>query len=800
MATVQSTSEKNTTSARALPASSDSLCGRLIVRDFGPPHGRFVGWVDRVFDESQTATGEKIWSIVYEDGDKEDLNLEELNKYLQKDMDLGEYYTLQFQSGPLGMTLAPAPTNVDEELDTLSKAHVPKAIVTHSKPSSVGRGFSSPYDSIVLLGWDPATRKMDFDGLVREIRTRPRPLSVVLRRTEDTIMRRKARVEALGALFEDVSQEWRKASEKARTRALRQLREDSAQRVAKMTEKHQAEQKQHVTELLNEFSPEFMDAFIKGESRALHWFAAWPYYLRNDTDRMNLMRFHLNHDASVPTVPPPVAAPPLSVAAPPLSVAHLTRRNNKKRMASGPSELSGPSLKRPSVKKAEFPPIPDRFPMDNASVAHPGVAKILKARLELIQTPSQTLRHHAKTVQEPVLTNVLPVGNMPVQVPQRGLRVWAFLDAHKARQLKLGETSGHYRATILQVRNSGQEIQIQWGQHLQNGGTEHVNFYQTKQLMLWGPAPSSVALFVYLSTAGKHIVCMDPVSQRACEHNFAKLRDAIQTRYLMAVNLARNDFDGLPIPPVLPTEFTYSLTFSEKTLGIGIDLSYSDGGVIITSVRPDFAVPLRAIQVGDYLVAAGSYRSNSGGLEELIHQINIAGRPLQLAFLRKHLHPKYGIINWRRETAPPRVTGIKAGVHPSVEGDPAARRLINKSGQLADETHHSQVRSQPPTAPAPAPAPAPAQSFVASTKFIEEFKQAVLSVKRLSKRGDELEKKLANAYQIIAALRQEAATFSSSASYLQSQKKEESLVGNKAIASTEKATEPVRTSEPASVS
>ena len=779
MATVPSTSGENTASARASPASSDSLCGRLIVRDFGAPHGRFVGWVDRVFDESQTATGEKIWSIVYEDGDKEDLNLEELNKCLQKDMDLGEYYTLQFPSGPLGITLAPAPDMGDK--DHSSKAHVPKAVVIHSKPSSVGRGFASAHDSVVMIGWDPATRNLDFDGLIREIRSRPRPLSAVLRRTEDTIKRRKARVEALGTLFEAVSQEWRKASEKARTRALRQLREDSAQRVANMTAAQRTEQEKHIPEFVNEFSQEFMDAFIKGESRALHWFEAWPHYLRNETDRMTLMRFHLSNGTSAPTVPPPVAAPPLSVA-------HLARRNNKKRMSSGPSEVGGPPPKRPVVKKAEFPPIPDRFPMDNASVAHPGVAKILKARLELIQTPSQTLRHHEKTVQEPVLTNVLPVGNMPVQVPQRGLRVWAFLDAREARQLRLGETSGHYRATILQVRKSGQEIQIQWGQCLQNGSTEHVNYYQTKQLMLWGPAPSAVALFVYLSTAGKHIVCMDQTHQRACEHNFAKLREAIQTRYLHAVSLARQDFAGLPIPPVLPTEFTYSLTFSDKTLGIGIDLSYSDGGVIITSVRPDFAVPLQAIQVGDYLVAAGSYRSISGGLEELIHQISIAGRPLQLAFLRKKLHPKYGIINWRRETAPPRVTGIKAGVHPSVK---VGQLPINQGDRLAHNTQHSQVLPKPPKASA--------ESIVASQKLIEEFKEAIMMVKRLSKRGDELEKKLANAQQVIAALRQEAATFNSSVSYIQSQQKEENSLGNKAIVSVEKSTAPVQTSGPASV-
>ena len=167
---------------------------RLIVRDFGAPHGRFVGWIDRYFDESQTATREQLWQVVYEDGDKEDLNQTELSKYLQpKDnTDIGEFVAVTFPEGPLGLTIGPA-----EEAAALGqfdpkdvffyrqgntaedRVKVTRTWVISTKHSCSGRGLLSHSDSVVLMGWQSNTRNLDFDSCCKALRPLPRPLTVI---------------------------------------------------------------------------------------------------------------------------------------------------------------------------------------------------------------------------------------------------------------------------------------------------------------------------------------------------------------------------------------------------------------------------------------------------------------------------------------------------------------------------------------------------------------------------------------------------------------------------------------------
>ena len=172
----------------------DDCLHRLIVRDFGAPHGRFVGWVDRFFDESQTATREQLWQVVYEDGDKEDLNQTELAKYLQPpgSADVGEFFAVTFQEGPLGLTIGPADEAAASGTYSMNDIYfnnqgnaqenplkVSRTWVINAKQTCPGRGLLSHSDSVVLMGWQSSTRNLDFDSCCKALRTLPRPLTVI---------------------------------------------------------------------------------------------------------------------------------------------------------------------------------------------------------------------------------------------------------------------------------------------------------------------------------------------------------------------------------------------------------------------------------------------------------------------------------------------------------------------------------------------------------------------------------------------------------------------------------------------
>ena len=60
---------------------SDDWIGRRIQKDFGPPHGKFVGLVTAV-DDWEGHPGKRIFKVVYTDGDDEWMDALTINSLL----------------------------------------------------------------------------------------------------------------------------------------------------------------------------------------------------------------------------------------------------------------------------------------------------------------------------------------------------------------------------------------------------------------------------------------------------------------------------------------------------------------------------------------------------------------------------------------------------------------------------------------------------------------------------------------------------------------------------------------------
>ena len=111
----------------------------IIVRDFGGT--MFVGWINQFFEKEQ------MWEVIYEDGDKEDLNRKELLRYLQPDINqhFGEFYKVTFPANEaLGVVMAPKPNEEkgqngvnNNETTSTSAANIPGSNVaaTASAPT-----------------------------------------------------------------------------------------------------------------------------------------------------------------------------------------------------------------------------------------------------------------------------------------------------------------------------------------------------------------------------------------------------------------------------------------------------------------------------------------------------------------------------------------------------------------------------------------------------------------------------------------------------------------------------------------
>jgi hypothetical protein len=458
------------------------------------------------------------------------------------------------------------------------------------------------------------------------------------------------------------------------------------------TKEEQDSDRLSMASLENEFSVEFIDAFLRKDMRALHWHHTGVHSVDRTSDVRRFKRMaevigraNSGHDENANTTAlpnhaiqvEPVANPKkrrrdkASLAAnhPPAAPGTIAPREALKKQKTEPKVSRVPSVNHAHIVQSNIARPPEKFPMDSYTNAadsqspKPEVQRFYNARLDYIKSPSNPLQTEQSARTEPVLTQALSIGTIPVILPQRGLHVWAFLNSQTARALGVGSKAGHYRATILSVKNAGQSVKLCWYRRWAKTkflGENSNPYVSAAALHMWAPAPSATALYIYLSTCGKHLVCLEPVSQNAAHHNFAKLRDAIQTRFGHAVRVAHQEFTvmGMPHVPLQgpyfggpggeqdDIEWSYKIDFVNQRLGIGIDQLHGDRGIQCTSVRDNYSPLLQQIQANvDYVVAAGAYRAINGGLEELIHHINVSGRPLTLFFLRGSDHPKFKVLH-----------------------------------------------------------------------------------------------------------------------------------------------------------
>ena len=245
--------------------------------------------------------------------------------------------------------------------------------------------------------------------------------------------------------------------------------------------------------------------------------------------------------------------------------------------------------------------------------------KFLLIRQQLIQTPSHQI---FDTVVEPAHTQWLCVGNIPVCIPQVGMHVWAFMDdINEIRKLGLPTNEktkiGYYRAVIVGIQSGGNFIRVHW----LSLGINNVdqNWYNIKRLRLWRPAATAVALFVFLESGGKHMITMPVNSQHQMLTRYCSLREALQRRYEAARTVSQRSFADAPMVSLADINYNFCITFPLETLGIGIDVEHSDGGIKVTSIHgspnnPELHQAMQNIRPGDRIVAVRKQTPNGSNL------------------------------------------------------------------------------------------------------------------------------------------------------------------------------------------
>ena len=107
----------------------------IVVRDFGLEHGVFVGWIEKCWEEDKHDP-QPLWRVKYEDGDVDDFNLEELQKYVQTDtygQHFGQFYSVAFPPiKALGVVIAPHATNTPKDSSQTTEALRPKRYAARS--------------------------------------------------------------------------------------------------------------------------------------------------------------------------------------------------------------------------------------------------------------------------------------------------------------------------------------------------------------------------------------------------------------------------------------------------------------------------------------------------------------------------------------------------------------------------------------------------------------------------------------------------------------------------------------------
>ena len=187
------------------PTTFNPIIHSIIVRDFGPPHGKFVGWIQRYFEK------EKLWQVMYEDGDTEDLNRTELEKYLlpEDNQYFGEFYKVTFPANEaLGVVIAPNSdktarnNNNNKETNNANTTEAndnvkPKSVVVKTKPFCIGRGVLTKFDEVALVNMDSSSRNLTFTDIVNLLRGRDeeKPLNVIFKRHKENISLRKSTFE-----------------------------------------------------------------------------------------------------------------------------------------------------------------------------------------------------------------------------------------------------------------------------------------------------------------------------------------------------------------------------------------------------------------------------------------------------------------------------------------------------------------------------------------------------------------------------------------------------------------------------
>ena len=656
----------------------------IVVRDFGLEHGVFVGWIEKCWEEDKHDP-QPLWRVKYEDGDVDDFNLEELQKYVQTDtygQHFGQFYSVAFPPiKALGVVIAPHATNTPKDSSSdhggveAEKIRREKSVVVKTKDACVGRGLLTRFDEVRVISFRSELSNLPFKENVNALRCRAedKPLSVIFKRKKENISLRVATYERCSALFKRVCNLWRKASPAMVEKAKKLLGESSGpneKAVAPQAAPKGSDKTDKGMQENDEYCPLFFELLLTQDLKALFFHHA-PTNASDTSDvertEKRFMRLlsimekvqsssngldekSKDEKVSVGNGIPTASKQPTQQAV----ATNQAKTNMQKRKLANASVAvaaaaarNGPTRRDPSANfkkgtvQAGVASLPQHVLDDTKR-------KFLLIRQQLIQTPSHQI---FDTVVEPAHTQWLCVGNIPVCIPQVGMHVWAFMDdINEIRKLGLPTNEktkiGYYRAVIVGIQSGGNFIRVHW----LSLGINNVdqNWYNIKRLRLWRPAATAVALFVFLESGGKHMITMPVNSQHQMLTRYCSLREALQRRYEAARTVSQRSFADAPMVSLADINYNFCITFPLETLGIGIDVEHSDGGIKVTSIHgspnnPELHQAMQNIRPGDRIVAVRKQTPNGSNLtyttinrdlKQLIGFVQTAGRPIQMFFLR----------------------------------------------------------------------------------------------------------------------------------------------------------------------
>ena len=649
----------------------------IIVRDFGGT--MFVGWINQFFEKEQ------MWEVIYEDGDKEDLNRKELLRYLQPDINqhFGEFYKVTFPANEaLGVVMAPKPNeekgqNGVNNKETTSDG-IQRSIVVKTKSLCIGRGLLTKFDEVSIVAMKPETRNKSFKEIVGLLRARSQdePLTVIFKRHKENILLRKAVYKTCFALFKEVCLLWNKipasSANNIRVHVQKILHEENT--AAKNGDQDINNNNNNNSNNIEdkEFGDRFFEAIQANDLKALFFHLA-PTTKTDRSDiektvnRFSRLKKHLNkimtnlniqsngvnsnhHEKSINNNGN-VNINNINNNSSNNNTSATTTAADTARNKNGPISIAAAAVTTATRTNSNRQSGKTTF---QANTVDDTKRKFLQIRRDNIQTPSTQMHENN---MEPAHTQYLCVGNIPVCMPQVGLYVWAFMkDPNHIRNLGLPTntphvTFGYYRALIIGIQQNGNAIRLHWISLGQNKRDE--NWYDAKKLRLWRPAPSPIALYTFLRTEGRHMIQLSAGEKRQMIGHFNSMRGALQQRYKLARKAAIKAFVHAPRLPISDRSYDFCITFPSETLGIGIDMDHSDGGIMVTSVRgvpgnpTELNLAMQNIHVGDRIVAVRKrampqnfdFTTINTNLEDIILWIKSAGRPLQIFFLRKEHHP-----------------------------------------------------------------------------------------------------------------------------------------------------------------